>query len=129
MAYIEYNPNPALRRVGDCTVRAISKALDMGWEAAYIALTINGLQMGDMPSSNSVSGALLRQYGFVRKAVPDTFPLCYTVEDFCEDHPKGTYVVYCNEHVVCCKDGNAYDAWNSLKEVPQYYWYKKEGDK
>lgn len=85
MAYVEFNPNPCGRRVGDCSVRAIAKALDMGWEAAYIALTMNGLQMGDMPSSNSVSGALLRQYGFVRKAIPDTCPNCYTVEDFCED--------------------------------------------
>ena len=126
MAWEEYNPNPVQRRVGDCTVRAISKALNMGWEAAYIALTINGLQMGDMPSSNSVSGALLRQHGFYRKAVPDTCPLCYTVEDFCEDHPKGVYVLYCDEHAVCVKDGIAYDAWNSLKEVPQYYWYRKE---
>lgn len=128
MAYIEYNPNPAGRRVGDCTVRAISKALNMGWEAAYIALTINGLQMGDMPSSNSVSGALLRQHGFYRKAVPDTCPLCYTVEDFCEDHPEGVYVLYCNEHVCTVDSGDVYDSWNSLKEVPQYYWYKKEGD-
>ena len=47
MAYIEYNPNPVGRRVGDCAVRAISKALGMTWEAAYITLALNGLQMCD----------------------------------------------------------------------------------
>ena len=53
----KYNPNPIQRSVGDCTVRAIAKALNMGWEAAYIALVINGLQMADMPSSDAVSGS------------------------------------------------------------------------
>lgn len=128
MAYVEFNPNPCGRRVGDCSVRAIAKALDMGWEAAYIALTMNGLQMGDMPSSNSVSGALLRQYGFVRKAIPDTCPNCYTVEDFCEDHPHGTYVLYSNGHVCTCQDGCVFDSWDSTGEIPQYYWCRKENE-
>ena len=33
--YIEYNPNPAGRRGGVCSVRAVAKALDVGWEKAY----------------------------------------------------------------------------------------------
>lgn len=38
MAWIEFNNNPVGRRVGDCAVRAISKALDTDWESAYISL-------------------------------------------------------------------------------------------
>ena len=128
MAFIEYNPNPVGRKVGDCAVRAMSMALDMDWEAAYIALTINGLQMGDMPSSDSVSGALLRQYGFYRKALPDTCPACYTAEDFCNDHPHGTYVLYFGGHVATVVDGDIYDSWDSSNEIPQFYWYKKDGE-
>lgn len=45
--FIEYNPNPCGRRVGDCAVRAIAKALDTTWEGAYITLALNGLQMCD----------------------------------------------------------------------------------
>lgn len=126
--YIEFNPNPVGRRVGDCAVRAIAKALDMGWEAAYIALVINGLQMGDMPSSDVVSGSVLRQNKFRRQAVKDTCPDCYTAEDFCEDHPEGTYVLYFGGHVACVKDGNLYDAWNSSAEIPQYFWYREESE-
>ena len=126
MAYVEYNPNPVGRKVGDCAVRAVAKALNMGWEAAYIALTINGLQMGDLPNSNAVSGALLRQYGFYRKALPDTCPDCYTVADFCEDHPEGVYVLYCGEHVVTVDSGDYFDSWDSGNEIPQYVWYRKE---
>ena len=33
MAYVEFNNNPVGRRIGDCAVRAISKALNIGWEA------------------------------------------------------------------------------------------------
>ena len=126
--WIEFLNNPVGRKVGDCTVRAISKALDMGWEAAYIALIINGLQMGDMPSSDAVSGALLRQHGFYRKAVPDTCPMCYTVKDFCEDYPVGTFVLYCGGHVVTAVDGDYYDSWDSGSENVQYVWYRKENE-
>lgn len=125
MAWVEYNPNPVGRRVGDCSVRAISKALNMGWEAAYIALAINGLQMGDMPSSDSVWGSLLRQNNFVRSNIPDSCPDCYTAEDFCEDHPHGIYVLGFGGHVATAVNGDLYDAWDSTKEIPQFVWYLK----
>lgn len=126
MAYIEYNPNPVGRKVGDCAVRAVAKALNMGWEAAYIALVINALQMGDMPSSNVVSGSVLRQHGFKRMALPDTCPDCYTVADFCEDYPEGIHVMYCNEHVVTAIGPDWYDSWDSGREIPQYVWYRED---
>ena len=128
MAYVYYNPNPTARSVGDCAVRAIAKALNMGWESAYITLTMNGLQMGDMPSSDSVWGASLRQHGFYRKAIPDTCPTCYTARDFCEDHPKGIYVLAFGGHVATVIDGDLYDSWDSSMEIPQYVWYRKDGE-
>ena len=126
MAYVEFNNNPVGRKVGDCAVRAVSKALDMGWEAAYISLAMNGLQMGDMPSSNSVWGALLRQHGFKRTSIPDTCPQCYTAEDFCEDNPEGIFVLGFGGHVATVVDGDLYDSWNSLAEIPQFVWYKED---
>lgn len=126
MAYVEFNPNPAARLVGDCSVRAIAKALNMGWEAAYITLVINGLQMADMPSSNSVICATLRQHGFRGRTLPDTCPYCYTAEEFCEEHQRGIYVLFFSNHVATVIDGDLYDAWNSSKEVIQMYWYKED---
>lgn len=124
--YREYNPNPVGRRVGDCAVRAIAKALDIDWETAYLKNIINGFQMGDVPSSDSVWGATLRQNGFYRKSIPDTCPDCYTAKDFCEDHPQGVYVLGFGGHVATVKDGDLYDSWDSSNEIPQYYWYKEE---
>ena len=124
--WIEYNPNPVARRVGECAVRAVSTALDVDWETAYCMLVKTGFLMGDMPSSNSVWGAVLREHGFSRASLPDTCPDCYTAEDFARDHPEGTYVLGFSGHTAVIKDGNLFDSWNSLREVPQYYWYRKE---
>ena len=69
--FIEYNPNPTGRHVGDCSIRAVSKALGIDWENAYALVAVNGYQMGDMPSSNSVWGSVLRQNGFYLKSLPE----------------------------------------------------------
>ena len=62
--YNYYNPNPKGNKVGDCVIRAISKALDMSWEDVYIELTIQGYLMGDLLSSNGVWDAYLKRKGF-----------------------------------------------------------------
>ena len=108
-------------------MRAISVALGVDWERAYAMIAKNGYMMGDMPSSNSVWGAVLRENGFYRNAIPDSCPDCYTAEEFAEDHPKGTYVLGFGTHVATVIDGNLYDSWDSSKEIPQYYWYKPQG--
>ena len=124
--YVYYNPNPAGRMVGDCAVRAVSKALGTDWETAYTLITMNGYYMGDMPSSNSVWGAVLRENGFYRENIPNECPDCYTAEDFIADHPKGTYVLGFGTHTATVVDGNLYDSWDSSQEIPQYYWYRKD---
>ena len=84
--------------------------------------------MGDLPNANSVWGAYLRSLGFTRNVIPDTCPDCYTVAEFCNDHRSGKYVIALNGHVVCCKDGDYYDSWDSGNERPVYYWSKEEDD-
>lgn len=121
-----YNPSPVGRNVGDCAVRAIAKALGTDWETAYALIALNGYLMGDMPSSNGVWGAVLRQNGFSRYAVPDSCPDCYTLADFAEDHPEGVYVVGTGSHVATIQDGIIWDSWDSSQEIPQYYWHKEE---
>lgn len=48
--FVDYNPNPVGRRVGDCAVRAVARALNTDWETAYTMLVTNGFLMGDMPT-------------------------------------------------------------------------------
>lgn len=125
MAWIYFNNNPTGRTVGDCAVRAVSAALDTDWETAYTLISKNGFQMGDMPSSDSVWGAVLRQNGFYRKSIPNTCPYCYTVYDFCRDNPRGVFVLGFGGHVATVIDGDVYDSWDSSNEVPVYVWYRK----
>lgn len=121
----KYNPNPCGRNVGDCSVRAISVALDLDWETAYALIVSAGFNMCDMPSSDAVWGAVLRSKGFVRESLPDSCPDCYTAEDFCQDHPFGIYVLGFGGHVATIADGVLYDSWDSSNEIPQFYWRKK----
>lgn len=122
MAYVEFNNNPCGRMTGDCAVRAISKALNMGWETAHITLDIAAINMGDMPSSDLVWGSTLRQHGFYKHLVNGYM----TAENFCDEHPHGIYVLAFGGHVATVDSGCLYDAWDSSKEAIQYYWSKEE---
>ena len=107
-------------------MRAVARALGVDWETAYALTSSAGFAMGDMPSSDSVWGAVLRQNGFKRKAIPNTCPDCYSVAEFAQGHPDGTFVLALGGHVVTVVDGDWYDTWDSGGQVPQYFWYKEE---
>lgn len=118
----EYLNNPYGRRVGDCSVRAVAKAIGSDWDRAYAELALGGFVLKDMPSGNAVIGSVLKQYGFKRDVIPNTCPDCYTVADFAREHPEGTYVVGTSSHVVCVEDGTIYDSWDSSDEIAIFYW-------
>ena len=120
--YKYFNPNSKGKLVGDCVVRGVSMLLDQTWNETYIDICMMGYEMGDMPSSNSVWGSYLYSKGYERTSLPDTCPMCYTVSDFCEEHPSGQYLLATGSHVVCVSDGDYYDAWDSGNEVPVCYW-------
>ena len=126
--YEFYNPNPVRPEggAGDCAIRAISKALNVSWEKAYVMLSLNGFLMGEIPNSDLVWGSVLRQHGFVREIVPNTCPDCYTVEEFCDDHPEGIYVIKSQDHVATVVDGRLFDSWDSSMNTPIYVWRKDE---
>lgn len=115
-----YNPNPTGRHVGDCTVRAISKAMGQAWDKTYWGLCIEGGIAKDMPSSNAVWGAYLKRYGYHRHLAPDDI----TVGEFAEKYDQGTYILALSGHVVCVVDGILYDTWDSSNEIVLYYWTK-----
>lgn len=125
--WIHYNPNPVGRGEGiDCTVRAVSKALNVDWETAYVMISLNGFLMGDVSCSDSVWGAVLREHGFRMTRLDGKVPGDYTVEDFAEDNPHGTYVLGTGNHAVAVVDGNIYDSWDSSFEPVSYVWYRKD---
>lgn len=121
-----YEPNPVRTGAIDCAVRAVSKALDMSWEKSYVLLAVNGFLMGNDPAADEVWGSVLRQHGFRRYMVPNTCPDCYSVEEFCAEHPYGIYVVKSENHVATVVDGVLYDSWPSQDKTVIYYWALEE---
>ena len=124
--YTEFNPNPLQNREDDCSVRAITKALDIPWNTAYIMLTSAGYSMGKMMHNNAVIGAVLRENGFNRAYPPNDCPDCFTVSQFCELNQEGTFVVFSQGHVATVVDGELYDTWDSSDNTILYVWYKDE---
>lgn len=124
--YKSFNANPTQKNRGDCTVRAISTALNQNWETTFLDMAIEALLLFDMPSANHVWGAYLKHKGFRRKLIPDECPDCYTVRDFCRDNPQGIYILALPSHVVAVIDGDYYDTWDSGEEIPIYYWKREE---
>lgn len=123
--FVEYNPNPTGRRVEDCAIRAVSKALNTDWETAYAKLSLNGYSMGNLPNADEVIGALMRTNGFYKKSIPNTCPDCYSIKEFADDNREGTFLLGTGGHVVALYNGDIYDTWDSSDLVPLYVWYKE----
>lgn len=131
--FVFFNVNPDKKTTTDCVIRAVSFVTGLDWEATFMGVAIECMIHHDMPEYNYVWAGFLRKRGFKRYLIPDTCPICYTVKDFCRDHPEGTYLLVilsyaqnASGHVVAVKDGNYYDIWDSGNEVPSYYWVKEE---
>ena len=120
MVFEHYNPNPAGRNVGDCTVRSLSKALRQDWEKTYVGLCLEGFICRDMPSANVTWGSYLRRHGFRRELAQDDI----TVAEFADLHPNGTYILALSGHVVCVLNNVLYDTLDSGNEIVLYFWQK-----
>lgn len=124
--YRHYNPNPIKANASDCVIRMLTLVTGKPWAQCYLDVVEKGLALGDVISSNVVWWALLEDLGFKRHIIPDTCPIdCYTIEDFCLDHPNGLYVVGTGTHVVAIEDSYYYDSWDSGNEIPLYYWQRE----
>lgn len=129
--WIYLNKNPLGKHTGDCVVRACSFAIGQSWDKTYRELCEKGYSLAEMPSWNNVWWSYLKDKGFSRHIIPDTCPDCYTVNDFCRDHPQGTFVLFIphssegSGHAVAVKDGDVYDTGDSTSQSPLAYWRKE----
>ena len=115
------NPNPCGKSTGDCTVRALSKVLNVSWKTAYRMICDKGEDMCLMPPNNAIFNAVLSDHGFISSVINDS-----TVKEFCRGHPKGVYVVGTGTHVVAIINGDYYDSWDSGNEDIIYYWKERD---
>jgi hypothetical protein len=119
--FVKYNPNPLQKNTGDCVIRMLTLVTGESWGTCYANLALKGLEMAEMPSANVVWISFLQDMGFKKYIIPNSCPSCYTIQDFCNDHPTGLYVVGTGTHVVAVLNGQYYDSWDSGDEIPVFY--------
>lgn len=111
--YKYYNPHPKGLSTNDCVKRAIVVVTGMDYSKVQRELneykTVTGAK-----SFNSIKN--LRYVEDVLKAKKITLQNELTVEEFCQKHPRGRYILDMDEHWSACVDGYIYDTWNCGKE-------------
>ncbi len=126
MSYIYTNLNPQKKLVEDCVIRAISLILGTSWNTTIRNLTEQGIEDSDLPNANQVWDHYLMKNGFIRGSIRNTCPLCYTVRQFTEDHPRGYYIVSDGSHVIAVINGDYYDTFDSGDRTVLYFYERRK---
>ena len=130
MNYRYENLNPCGKTVGDCVIRAITKAMQpegYDWYKTFTELMVQAYDDCDMPSSNAVWARFLMKHGFVYHNIMDKCLNCYTIKDFCDEHQDDkTYLVGTGEHLTAVISGVLYDIYNCGDLIPLYYFEKTD---
>lgn len=119
--YKMLNMNPEGRRTTDCVIRAIATVLGTDWDTIYDEIYAEGKRHHDMMDANHIWIRWLERNGFRLYTIPSPCPGCYTVRDFCRDHPRGTFVLGTGDHAIAVIDGDWYDAFDSGDYAPIFY--------
>ena len=128
--YKYYQPNKKDIRdaYGDCTVRAISKALDLTWVDAFklmipycIEYQVTNIFDCPIKTRKEILSELGFEYTGVSNKRGTKRP---TVSSFAKEHKTGTYIINVANHVVAVVDGIYYDTWDS-GDCSVYGYFKK----
>lgn len=136
---IEYfNPNPTCKffksgnpknwYINDSSVRAIARALNMTWEAAYDLLSEAGKKIYNVATSKQALNEVLekRGYEFITLGKPQKGASRPTVTEFIKDFNEGTVILNLADYFVTVIDGKIYDVSEKcLKSSVYSYWVKK----
>lgn len=126
MSFKLYNVNPHGRDTNDCTVRAIALVMNKDWDTIFIGLVALAFEEKTMPDNNTLWTKYLINNGFERTAIPNFCPDCYTVRDFCREHPTGEFLLATGTHVIGVIDGTYYDTSDTGDMIPISYWSKRK---
>ena len=126
MGWIQYNEHPYNYDQDDCVLRAIATALNISWDEAFLLVMSKGYELKRFPTNmNLVWESMLLDKGLTKYYIPNTCPMCVTVEKFANDHPHGSYILGTTTHAIAVVNGSYYDTWDSGQEYPVYYFAKK----
>ena len=131
--YCYYQPNDKdlKDRYGDCTIRALSKALNVTWLEAF-DLTVPLCREYQVSSvfgaPSSIERNIINRLGFAYVGISNRKGSKRpTVDSFAKDHPSGRYILNVANHEVACVDGKYYDTWDCGEKSLYGYYEQKEG--
>lgn len=124
--YYQPNEKDLKDQVGDCQVRALSKALGLSWlETFDLVIPIcreiqtPSIFACDLVRTKKAMDALGFDYTGISNKKGSIRP---TVDSFAKDHKQGTFILTVANHVVACVDGIYYDTWDcGYKSLYGYY--------
>ena len=68
----------------------------------------------------------LRNNGYQQKEIQCVCPHCITVSEFAIKHPKGKYVLFCQDTAIIVINGCYVDLSGNADQVVLYYYKKEE---
>lgn len=127
--YYQPNEKDLKDKYGDCTIRALSKAMNCTWLEAFDA-QVGLCREAQVPNifyaPASIRNDLVKKLGFTYTGISNKKGTKRpTVWQFAKNHPTGTYILNVANHEVACVDGIYYDTWDS-GDRPLYGYYTKE---
>ena len=127
--FVYYQPNDKdiKDKVGDCQIRALSKALDKTWVEVFDLITpiCREQQVMDIFSCDlAKTKEALARLGFTYTGVSNKKGTKRpTVDGFAKTHKEGTYIASVAHHCVAIVDGKYYDTWDCGYK-PMYGYYE-----
>lgn len=122
----EYNPNPKKKNVGDCSLRAYCAAFGWTWEEAFEKSSEIAKDEAIMMDTHKTCEKVMKGEGYV---LDEEFKKSkrkdLTVNEFALTHPYGTYFLNTHGHLLCVKDGEYWDSWDSGKKKVRRIYIKK----
>lgn len=122
----EYNPNPKKKNVGDCSLRAYCAAFGWTWEEAFEKSSEIAKDEAIMMDTHKTCEKVMEGEGYV---LDEEFKKSkrkdLTVNEFALTHPYGTYFLNTHGHLLCVKDGEYWDSWDSGKKKVRRIYVKK----
>lgn len=124
--YYQPNKKDLKDQYGDCTIRALSKALGVTWLEAFdkmIPLCREYQVSNVFGAPSSIERQIVERLGFTYHGISNKRGSKRpTVDSFAKDHPEGTFILNVANHEVACVDGKYYDTWDSgYKSLYGYY--------
>ena len=122
----EYNPNPKKKNVGDCSLRAYCAAFGWTWEEAFEKSSEIAKDEAIMMDTHTTCEKVMEGEGYV---LDEEFKKSkrkdLTVNEFALTHPYGTYFLNTHGHLLCVKDGEYWDSWDSGKKKVRRIYIKQ----